>query len=248
MVQLKDALRAAGSPVAKPTPRVALLAGAAGPLGSAVLEQALAVGGFTQVRVLVNSPVAAAMRGFAALTLEQMPRVSPQADTAFIVFDRERRANGREDAFLRPDPDALRPLARRLREAGARRLIVVLPHAPALLPHALKMGLATLDEQAIAALDFEQVVFVRSARTAGEAVPAASWPARLARAVLSQLHWMIPQQEQPVRAVQVAGFVARLARDLHGAPHARRVVAPEVLWQASQQGDLDESVRRWLHG
>jgi hypothetical protein len=251
MSLLHHALRAGQAPVVRPATasgRIAVLAGAGGVLGSAVLEHALASGGFSHVRALVTSPVTPAMRGFESQTLEQLAeRRDPHVDTGFIVFDRERHANGREAAFLRPDPAELLALARRLQESGVRRLLVVLPHAPALLPHALKLGLANLDEQAISALDFEHVVFVRSAQSAtGAARPGAGRLERLGRAMLGQLHWMIPQQDQPVRAAKVAAFVARLALHLPAAAPGTRVVPPELVWQAGQGVDVDALAATWL--
>jgi len=252
MSLVTEALRAGhrGAPHrASGTRRIAVVAGAGGPLGSAVLEQVLGMGGFERVRALVTEPVTAAMRGFEAQTLERLAQGGDAAaDTGFIVFDRERHANGRELAFLRPLPEDLLALARRLHEAGVRRLIVVLPHG-ALLPQALKQGLATLDEQAVTALAFEQVVFVRSAQSPLAAGGGASALHRLAHAVLAQLHWMVPQRDQPVRAVKVAAFVARLAQCLPQATHGTRVVPPELVWHAAQGGDLPALVDDWLlHG
>ena len=63
-------------------------------------------------------------------------------DTAFVVYDRARHANGRDEAFHRPQPEALLPLAQALHQRGVRRLLVVLPQASVLLPQALKAGLA----------------------------------------------------------------------------------------------------------
>lgn len=248
MSLLDHALQAGARPVVAPAaarPRIAVLAGAGGSLGSAVLEEALSQGGFAQVRVLVTEPVAAAMRGFQASTLDQLGELQPAPDTAFVVFDRERHANGREAAFLRPQPEELVPLARRLRALGVQRLIVVLPHAPALLPQALQHGLATLDEQALASLHFDHLVIVRSAQ-AQEAPDTLRGLRRLARALLSQLHWMVPEQQQPVRASKVAAFVARLARRLPQAPAGTRVAPPELLWHAAQRVDLDSLIDAWL--
>jgi hypothetical protein len=226
--------------------RSVLLAGAGGPLGSAVLEQLLASGAFEEVRVVVDAPIAPAMRGFGSLPLAQLERNEPlHADTALIVFDRERDANGREAAFHRPMPERLPSLAHALHARGLRRLIVVLPHSPALLPAALKVGLASLDEQAVAAIGFDQFVIVRSAQKPA-ARRAATWPQRVADAMLSQLHWMIPQREQPVRASKVAAFVAELAKQLaHSAPGAR-VVPPELVWHAGQVSDPRQLVVHWL--
>ena len=75
-------------------------------------------------------------------------------------------------AVLRPraravdaaSPAQLPALARWLRACGVRTLAVVQPHAQGRLPEALKRGLASLDEQAVAALGFERVLLVRSAQ------------------------------------------------------------------------------------
>jgi hypothetical protein len=138
-------------------------------------------------------------------------------------------------------------LARLLYAAGARRLIVVVPHAPSLLPMALQQGLASLDEAAVAALGFEQLVFMRMAQDprAAERLSAAQ---RLARWMLSQLRWMIPQREQPVRATTVAKVAAALAQHLAQARHATRVVPAALLWQAAQGGDVGTLVAGWLEG
>ena len=64
--------------------------------------------------------------------------------------------------------------------------------------------------------------------------------------MLSQLRWMIPQREQPVRVETVARVAAALAVQLHDAPHATRVVPTALLWQAAQQREVPALVREWL--
>ncbi|MCW7538232.1 hypothetical protein OOT46_10270 [Aquabacterium sp. A7-Y] len=251
MSLLHQALSAGQGPAPSATAlrRTALIAGAAGSLGSSVLEQALGGGAFARVVALTVAPVAPALRGFESLPLERLRAgpSGPLADTAFIVFDRERHANGRDAAFLRPEPQQLLPLAQALHAAGVRHLIVVLPHAPALLPQALRQGLASLDEQAVAALGFEHAVFVRSAQ-AGAPPRGSSGLQGLAHWMLRQLHLMLPRQDQPVRGARVADFVVRLARGLPGSPPGTRVVAPEVVWQASQHRDSEAVAQAWLQG
>ena len=143
----------------------------------------------------------------------------------------ERHANGRELAFVRPRPHDLPMLARWLHTRGTRRLVVVLPHSPASLPDALKRGLANLDEHAVAALGFEQLVFVRSAQKPGSA-RAAQWLQRLADGVLAQLQLMVAAPDQPVRAAKVARFVLELAAQL----------------PASEPGTRDRAARTRLAG
>jgi hypothetical protein len=70
---------------------------------------------------------------------------------------------------------------------------------------------------------------------------------RLAQWWLGQLRYMVPQHEQPVRAVALAGCVVHLLRLLPAAPPGTRVLAPETLWQAAQnQAGLEAAVRDWL--
>ena len=254
MSLLQQALRA-GSPAAaapRTAPRGLIVAGGAGPLGAAVLERALAIGPWRPVTALVTQPIEVALDG---LRVAQAPadwamtaEMSVNAECALVVFDRDASAHGREAAFLRPLPSELTALARWLQRAGVRRLMLVLPHAPALLPAALKAGLASLDEQAVAALGFEQFTVVRPTR-AGPVNDGAARGGplhRLGRAVLSQLHWMIPQREQPLRAAKVAEFVVELARRLPDAPHGTRVVPPELLWDWAQPEGGERVLSAWL--
>lgn len=230
-------------PRARALPRRALVAGAGGALGAAVLEQLLATGRFECVGAVVERPIQPAVHGFVPVGGDALAAFG--ADTALVVFDRQRSANGREAAFVRPDPAALPALARQLHAAGVRQLIVVVPHTPSLLPMALQHGLASLDEAAVAALGFEQLVFMRMAQGDGAVAPLDA-PRRLARWMLSQLRWMIPQREQPVRAQTVARVAAALAVQLHDAPHGTRVVPAALLWQAAQQGDVAALTGAWL--
>jgi len=248
MTLLHDALRGVRHTPARPaaTARRVLVAGGAGALGAAVLEELLASRRYTQVGVLVTQPVNAALRGLATVPDESLagPVAVPE-DVAVVVFDRERHANGREAAFLRPEPAALPALASTLRARGVRDLIVVMPHAPAALPEALKHGLATLDEQAVAALGFEHLLIVRSAR-APATLRATSLLQRVADWVLSQLHLMIPQREKLVRPAKVAQFVAQLAAQLPHAASGTRIVPPDVVWEASQAPDVECHAAQWL--
>lgn len=247
---LQGALRP--PPPAAAQRRSAIVLGGAGPLGSAVLEQILGSGRFERVHALVDRTMAPAVRGMLPLPLSVLmgpPRdTAPlRADTAVVVFDRVRHSNGREDVFHRPLPEALPALATALHRHGVAHLLVVLPHAPALLPHALRVGLASLDEHAVSAMGFSHVVFLRPSQ-AGEAGggEVLSWPQRLARGMLAQLRWMVPQRDQPVRPAKVAAIVAELARQVAAAPAGTRVASPELVWQAAQSAEPGPLLARWL--
>lgn len=224
----------------------ALVVGAGGTLGSAVLAEALVAGRFQRVAALVAGSLASAVRGFQALPAARLHAGTPLGlDIGFMVFERERHSNGRDDAFVRPAATDLLPLARALRRIGVRRLLVVLPHAPALLPQALAHGFASHDEAAVAALGFEQVVFVRAAQAAAGGM-AGTWLQRFAAWWLSQLRWMVPQRQQPVRAVRLAQLVVQLARRLGYAAPGTRVLPAEVLWDAAQAGSPELVLDAWL--
>jgi hypothetical protein len=250
MSLLHEALRAGHAKAVQPHQRArhVLVVGAAGALGAAVLEQLLAARQFASVSVLVTQRLSTAMRGLVAVPEDDLMRPAPGPhDTAVVVFDRPRHANGRELAFARPEPAGLVPLATRLHARGVRALVVVMPHASATLPEALKRGLADLDEHAVAGLGFEHLVFMRPAQ-AREAARAGRRLQRVADWVLSQLHLMIPQRERPVRALKVAQFAVALAAQLPQAHPGTRVVPPELVWLAAQVDDVERLAHDWLHG
>lgn len=248
MTDLMQALRGAqhGSPQPVQPLRRLLVVGAGGTLGSAVMAEALVAGRFAQVLALVAGPISSAMRGFVPLDATALAGgEGGAADAAVLVLERQRHSNGRDDAFAPVQVTDLLPLAQQLRRAGVRRLIVVVPHAPALMPQALAHGLASLDEAAVAALGFEHLVMLRTPQDVA-AAPARGLE-RLAALWLSQLRWMVPQRQQSLRAVALARCVVQLARSLPPAPPGTRVIAPETLWLWSQsEAGLESAVAQGL--
>lgn len=248
MTLLQHALRAGrGNPHSTGRARSAVIAGGGGTLGSAVVEQLLALGRHRPLHVLATQDFHAAPAGLVPLQVgpgQAVPRGA--GELAVIVFDRERHANGRDAAFLRPEPAQLPALAAALHAAGARDLLVVQPHAAASLPQALRAGLASLDEQAVASLGFERVVLLRAAQPPGGSTGRGLQ--RVADLVLAQLRLMTPQAQQPVRSSALARVAASIAAALPEAPPGTRVMAPEVVWQAAQSSDPAPLVRAFLHG
>jgi hypothetical protein len=248
MSLLQQALRAGHAPArprASAGARV-LVCGGAGVLGAALLENLLAARRHAEVSVLVTQPLQTGMRGLHTVTWSTHDE-TPLAATAVVVFDRERGVNGRELAFHRPQPEDLPALAARLHARGVRHLLVVMPHTQAMLPEALKRGLASLDEQAVAALGFEHLVFVRSAQLP-ERLQHTHPGQRLAHWMLSQLQMMVPERQRPVRAQKVAEFAARLAALLPSSPPGTRVVPPEWMWEAGQSRHAAAMADDWLAG
>ena len=252
---LHQALRGAHSPAPPaPTPTLArattlLVVGGGGALGSAVLEQALVAGRFARVLALVDEPLVSSLRGLVPVARDELEAaVNLKVDTAIIVFERQRHSNGRDAAFTQPLPERLAELAQTLKARRVGALIVLVPHAPALMPLALAHGLATLDEAEVAALGFEQLVFVRAAQTL---LAARTRPGlrRFAQWWLSQLRFMVPSQQQALRSTVLAGAVVQLARLLPAAPAGTRVLGPQTLWPMTLEIDqLPAALQRWLHG
>jgi hypothetical protein len=221
-----------------------LIAGATGVLGNEVLRRLVGSGDYGVAQVLAREPITAGLRGVrATLVPSDAPQDWPPAaaDVAVVLFDPPRMFYERERALWTPTPAQLLPLARWLRAGGVRTLAVVLPHAPGQLPEALKRGLATLDEQAVAGLGFERLLILRSAQKPPPA-PEPRVLARLAHWMLGIFKYMVPSAEQPVRAVKVAEL---LAVALRLAPPGIHVAAPELVWQAAQQ-DVRTVARLWL--
>jgi hypothetical protein len=219
-----------------------VIAGATGALGNEVLRRL--VGQFAITQVLAREPIRAGLRGVAAAVVEgDDPAAWPVlcATTGIVLFDPPRLFHDRERALWTPAPEQLPAVARWLRQGGVTTLAVVLPHAQGRLPEGLKRGLASLHEHEVAALGFERLLVVRSARKPGTAVPRGLL-ARVAHAMLSSLKYMVPQSEQPVRAVKVAEFVSQALRQ---APPGIHVAAPELVWRAAQ-GDTAHVVHQWL--
>ena len=214
-------------------------------MGSLVVERLLAGRQFAHVGVWTVQPLQPALSGLEPVTDAAMPGVA--ADTALVVFDRERHANGRDLAFGRPLPADLPVLAARLQGLDVRVLVVVVPHSPGALPQALKAGLASLDEAAVAALGFAHLVFMRTAQ-AGSVAQGLSPPQRLARWMMGQVQWMVPKGDQPVRMATVARVAAQLAVSLPRHAPGTRVLPPDRLWAAAQAPDSDAPIDAWLAG
>lgn len=243
----EHALRAALRPApAGLRPVRVLVAGATGATGEAMLNQLASSPRVAQVGVLLQQPVTVAMRHVRGLLVEPQcahPWPLHPADEGVVLFDPPRLFHGREKALLPIDPGQLPAVAQWMHRCGVRRLMVVMPHAQGRLPDALKRGLANLDEQAVAAMGFDTVLFVRSARAPvrrGVAHPLQ----RLAGAMLGVLHHLVPARQKPVSAARVARFAEAL---LAQAPPGLHVVAPEQVWAAAQ-GDVNAALAHWQSG
>lgn len=245
-----QALKSAWRPVATPAgakPGL-LVAGATGALGSEVLRRLAGSGRFAQAQVLAREPMSTALAQVAivlagGVDIAVWPACPAPVHTGVVMFEPPRLYHDRERALWTPEPAQLLALAQWLRRCGAQTLVVVLPHAQGSLPQALREGLASIDEHAVAALGFDRVLLLRSAQ---KPRPPAGRPAleRLAAWMLSVLAYMIPASSMPVRPTRLAEFVEAALRVL---PPGTHVAAPELLWQAGQAADMQGVIRAWLN-
>ncbi len=249
MLNPQNALQAAmhpPAPAAGAAHGPALVVGAGGKLGTAVLQALLATGSVATVGALVQRRLRHAVRGFHAVDEDDAALARFGAHTAVVVLEAATSRLKLEAPFVQPVPAQLLALAQRLQAAGVRALLVLMPHRAGLLPRALQSGLANLDESAVAALGFEQLVFMRVAQQGSALQPLLSAPQRLALWMLAQLHWIVPQHEQAVRLETVARVAAAWAALWPRAVPGTRVLPTEVLWQAAQVQDASAVVAAWL--
>lgn len=255
MTTVHDALRGALRPGPVTTPLgPALVLGAGGWLGAALLAQVLA-GGFERVGAWVRQPMASTHRGLVAVDDALLARPSEAqreawtGATAFLVLERPGLVGARDAVFSAPQSGELVTLAKQLRALGVRRLAVVLPHAANSLPEALRHGFADADELALSTLGFEQLLLVRSSRDAAGLPPGTPWWDRLAAAWWAQLRWIVPDAERPLRSVALARVVVVAMRLLRDAPPGVRVLPQGVASRAAHAPDgLEPSLRAWLGG
>ncbi len=214
----------------------ALVLGAGGWLGAALLAQVLAAG-HAHVGALVQQPLASTHRGLQALALADLQSPDERARsrwagaTAYLVLERPGLTGARDAAFVAPSVVQLPELGRQLRALGVRRLFVLLPHAPNSLPEALRAGFADQDEQALSQLGFEQLVLLRSSRE--RVAQGGNWLERFAAAWWAQLRWMLPDSERPLRSVALARVVVTAERVLREAGPGTWVLSQELASRAA---------------
>jgi hypothetical protein len=225
-----------------------LIVGATGVMGNAVVRRLTGMRRARHTMVLAKSPIRPGMRDVSAWVVPATANSGddfdnwpiPQADIAVVMFDQPRLYYGREKALWTPRPDQLARLALWLRGCGVHTLAIVLPHSQGSLPEALKHGLANLDEHHLATLGIDRLLIVRTAQKPGP-VSQTHVLKKVAAWMLSVTNYMVPKNEQPVRATKVAELVDTA---LHMLPAGIHILAPQLVWDAAQ-GDV-EHMRRLL--
>jgi uncharacterized protein YbjT (DUF2867 family) len=202
------------------TPRTALLAGATGLVGRALLSMLLAGKQYHSVHVLVRR-AAPDIQANAKLQVHQvdfarLPEAFPTVDDVFIALGTTIKVAGSETAFRQVDFDFVVNTARAARAAGATRLAVVSALGADAKSRVFYNRVKGEMQAAIAQLGYESVVIAQPSLLLGDRAalgqPARSgeiWAARL----LGPLRWVVPKAVRPIRAYAVASSLVAAILD-----------------------------------
>ena len=216
------ALRAAGAPSPSPSPsrepgaaRRLLVAGAVGRLGEALLNEALARGGYDEVVALADGDATMSL-GVRGLALAPLDRLPPLADLCIArTLDPgapgARSFHGRDAPFALVDPASMPRIARAAVDAGARRLVMVHPLPAWQQMSGLHRGLSGDTELEMAGLPFEGVAVMRP--VAASASAGGPLLQRIAGIYLSLQLLMLPRSVPTLTSPQVARVAIDLLRE-----------------------------------
>jgi uncharacterized protein YbjT (DUF2867 family) len=194
-----------------PTPRTALLAGATGLVGRALLSLLLASEHYRTVRVLLRRTSANVQADpklkIREVDFTRLPATLPTVDDVFIVLGTTIKIAGSEAAFRQVDFDFVVNVARAARAAGATRLAVVSALGADAKSRIFYNRVKGEMEVAIAQLGYELVVIAQPSMLLGDRAAlgqpprsAEIWAARL----LAPLGWIVPKSVRPIPANAVA--------------------------------------------
>jgi len=209
MPALTDAASASHSPGAsRPAGRVALVAGAVGRQGEALLGAVLSRGGYSRVHVLSDAPMALGIDRLDLCTLENLPRLD---DVLMLVGQGgdpgERSFHGRDAPFVQVTGQEAAGVADAACAAGARRLLVIRPSPAWQQLGELQRALGGADELALAQLPFETVLILRPVRVGGSS--GGDWLRRVVNAYMSLQFLMTPKSIPTLTSDQVARAALR---------------------------------------
>lgn len=200
-------------------PRRALLVGASGLVGRALLMLLLDSPRYRRVHALLRRNLAdLPVHPKLATSVVDFARLPPlpPVDDVFIALGTTIKAAGSQAAFRRVDFDAVVDTARAGRAAGARRLLVVSALGADPGSRVFYNRVKGEMEQAVAELGYECVVIARPSLLLGDRSALGQRPrlgeelaARLLRPVLG---W-VPQSVRPIAAEAVARALLRAALD-----------------------------------
>ncbi|HEV8554380.1 MAG TPA: NAD(P)H-binding protein [Casimicrobiaceae bacterium] len=208
------------------TPRTALLAGATGLVGRALLSLLLASEHYRSVHVLLRRTPpdfeAREKLRIHQVDFARLPAAFPAVDDVFIALGTTIKITGSEAAFRHVDFDFVLNVARAARAAGATRLAVVSALGADPTSRIFYNRVKGEMEIAIMQLSYDSMVIAQPSMLLGDRAalgqpPRSSeiWAARL----LAPLGWIMPGSVRPIPARAVAS--ALLAAMLDPKPGVR---------------------------
>src|SRR2546427_9213916 len=208
------------------TPRTALLAGATGLVGRALLSLLLASEHYRNVHVLLRRTPpdlkASAKLKIHQIDFARLPAAFPTVDDVFIALGTTIKIAGSEAAFRQVDFDFVVNIARAAKAAGATRLAVVSALGADPTSRIFYNRVKGEMEIAVMQIGYESVVIAQPSMLLGDRAalgqpPRSSeiWATRL----LAPLGWIMPNGVRPIPASAVAS--ALLAAILETKPGAR---------------------------
>lgn len=220
---------------------MALVAGATGLVGRAVLDRLLADksgSGWPAVHTIGRRPPGVTHAGLSVHLADSFKALAlPPVDDVYIALGTTIAAAGSREAFRAVDFDAVVDIARSARAAGATRLALVSAMGADAGSSIFYNRIKGEAEAAVAALGFDSVVIVRPSLLAGDRAalrqphrPAEQWALRLTR-WLAPLLPLVPANYRPVLATDVA---AAMVDALKSAAPGSRVLLSGELQQAGQ--------------
>jgi len=200
--------------------RTALLAGATGLVGRALLSMLLAARQYSSVHIMVRRALPD-IKANAKLEVHQvdfalLPDAFPRVDDVFITLGTTIKVAGSEAAFRKVDFDFVVNTAKAARAAGASRLAVVSALGADPGSRVFYNRVKGEMEAAIVQLGYESVVIAHPSLLLGDRAALGqpqrsgeAWAARL----LEPLGWIVPRGVRPIPARTVASalLVAILA-------------------------------------
>lgn len=221
--------------------RTALIAGATGLVGRALLPLLLATPRYAQVHALLRRPAPGLPANDTLRTLivdfDRLP-VLPPVDDAFIALGTTIKVAGSQAAFRRVDFDAVVNTACAARDAGAKRIVVVSALGADTASRVFYNRVKGEMQQAVSALGLESVVFMQPSLLVGDrralgqpARAGEDWALRLLRPVLG---W-VPRGVRPIAADDVAQAMLQAAAEAR--PGTRIVSSAEMQGAASRRPD-----------
>jgi uncharacterized protein YbjT (DUF2867 family) len=219
-------------PAATP-PRTALVAGATGLIGQALLAQLLDDDRYGKVEVVARRPLTSALARHPRLAVRigdaaELAGEEPPADDVYIALGTTIKVAGSEAAFRAVDFDLVVAIARAARRAGASRLGVVSALGADATSLVFYNRVKGEMEAAVRALGYSSVVIARPSLLLGDRAALGQptrrgevWAARLLGPMLP----LVPASVRPIGAAVVAAALIATVAD---APPLRVLSSAEM--------------------